>query len=227
MNKGQRAAIILAAGSSLRMCGVKKEFQKLTDDGLTVLCSAVSAFTEFAGIIIIVIPENEEAAARAVLPPALFANKEFKISFVIGGDTRRASVYNALRALEPFNPCYVLIHDGARPWVSRNLINNIIEAVKKHDAVIPLLPLTDTPKLINREQEVSFIKTHLKRDDVGCAQTPQAFKFPEILYAHDKAAECNEEFTDDAEIWGRFIGKVVVIPGEQENKKITYPEDLS
>jgi len=72
-----------------------------------------------------------------------------------------------------------------------------------------------------------FIKTHLKRKNTGVAQTPQAFKFPEILDAHKKAANVEtEEFTDDAEIWGRFCGQVAVIQGEPENKKITFPEDL-
>jgi len=227
MNAEKIAAIILAAGSSSRMCGVKKEFQKL-NDGLTVLGFAVSSFSDYTGIIVIVIPENEETAARQALPQDFLIENSKKIIFVNGGDTRRISVLNALVALTPYNPSYVLIHDGARPWVSPNLIKNIINATKKHDAVIPLLALTDTPKLIERgEQDTVFIKTHLKRFDVGGAQTPQGFKYPDILHAHEKAKVCSEEFTDDAEIWGRFVGKVAVIPGEKENRKITFPEDLN
>ncbi|MCL2805562.1 MAG: 2-C-methyl-D-erythritol 4-phosphate cytidylyltransferase [Treponema sp.] len=221
------AAVILAAGSSSRMGGIKKEFQLLKNN-LTVLGSAVSAFFAAASvkIIVIVVPKDAEAAARSALAPELFSSDK-KIIFVIGGETRRASVYNALCALAPFNPCYVLIHDGARPWVSVPLIENIIGAVKKHGAVIPLLPVTDTPKEIDGGAE-GFIISHLKRANVGFAQTPQAFKYPEILQAHEKAAnKTDEEFTDDAEIWGRFIGQVAVIPGEQDNKKITFPEDLN
>jgi 2-C-methyl-D-erythritol 4-phosphate cytidylyltransferase len=225
-------AIILAAGASLRMGGIKKEYQKLKDNNLTVLGAAVSVFAAIPSVktIVIAVPASEETAAREALPPELLKNG--LLLFVNGGDTRRASVFNALCVLDSRSPCYVLIHDGARPWVNTTLIKNIITAVKKYDAVIPLLAVTDTPKecetpLSGNEQSVVFIKNHLKRAATGFAQTPQAFKFPEILYAHEKAAQtCNEEFTDDAEIWGRFCGKVAVIPGEQENRKITFKEDL-
>jgi len=232
------AVVILAGGSSSRMGGVKKEFLKF-DNGDTVLGCSVRVFAEIPSvkIIVIVVPQGEpqsapqdaETTARQALPSGSASKK---ILFVTGGDSRRISVFNALRFLEPYNPCYVLIHDGARPWITASLAENVIASVKKYDAVIPLLPITDTPKEISKDQitdnkETAFITKHLKRSNVGFAQTPQAFKFPEILQAHEKAAQVNdEEFTDDAEIWGRFIGQVAVIPGEIENKKITFPEDI-
>jgi len=255
MNSWQITAIILAAGSSSRMGGKKKEFLKLKCSDFdpvipildknflfnnpTVLGSAVSAFASVSSVdaIIIVIPENEEAAARDALPPEILSAGKPEIFFVNGGNTRRASVFNALsflasRSSDLPKTGYVLIHDGARPWVSSSLIENSITAVKKYDAVIPLLPLTDTPKETAEEQgtgsgDVTYIKNHLKRKNTGVAQTPQAFKFPEILHAHKKAALAeNDEFTDDAEIWGRFCGQVAVIPGDPKNKKITFPGDL-
>jgi 2-C-methyl-D-erythritol 4-phosphate cytidylyltransferase len=206
---------------------VKKEFRKLdsSPESLTLLGSSVSAFASVPSVEIIVIAVNKNAgtAARDAIPSGYLSAEKPKIVFVDGGATRRASVFNALRLLEDYNPCYVLIHDGARPFIKPALIENIIEAARKYDAVIPLLPLTDTPK----EHEDGFIKTHLKRANTGIAQTPQGFKFPEILTAHTNAEkDMNEEFTDDAEIWGKFCGKVAVIPGDPENKKITYPEDL-
>ena len=229
------AAVICAAGSSSRMGGIKKEYQKL-NNAVTVLGSAVSAFAGVPSveIIVIAIPENGEAAAREALPPECLAAQRPKILFVSGGKTRRASVLNALSFLSAYSPSYVLIHDGARPWVSPSLIENIIEKVKKHGAVIPLLPLTDTPKECDAPWEFQpdggtsavFIKNHLKRANTGIAQTPQAFKFPEILHAHEKAALVQEEFTDDAEVWGRFCGQIAVIPGSPENRKITFPEDF-
>jgi 2-C-methyl-D-erythritol 4-phosphate cytidylyltransferase len=233
------AAVICAAGSSSRMGGIKKEYQKLEGNAhdLTVLGAAVCAFAavQSVQIIVIVVPENGEDSARDALPPEYLSAAKPKILFVNGGKTRRASVFNALSLLTEYNPGYVLIHDGARPWVSPSLIENIIAAVKKHGAVIPLLPITDTPKectspfieIEPRGEKAVFIKTHLKRANTGIAQTPQAFKFPEILHAHEKAAKVEgEEFTDDAEIWGRFCGQVAVIPGSPENRKITYPEDF-
>ena len=262
MNSEKIAAIILAAGSSGRMNGIKKEFQKLPS-GVTVLESAVNAFASVPCIDTIAVAISANTDARSVLPPEYFSpEKKNKIIFVNGGAVRRASVYNALCALaretslhetapqEAPDCCrYVLIHDGARPWVSVSLIENIIAAVKKYGAVIPLLPLTDTPKELETEngenvilsgsssvfpaaesgeRDAVFIRRHLKRANFGVAQTPQAFKFDEILRAHEKAAMANdEEFTDDAEIWGKYCGQVAVIPGDPANRKITFKEDLS
>ena len=225
--------VILAAGASSRMGGIKKEYQKLSS-GYTVLGSSVHAFVSVPSIktIIIAVPEDTEAHARHALPQEYISAQGPQILFVNGGTTRRASAYNALSLLSSLNPngqenSYVLIHDGARPWVSVQLIQNLIEAVKKYDAVIPILPVTETPKELGQgEHGAVFIKRHLKRANVGAAQTPQCFKFEQILSAHEEAAKLNDEFTDDAEIWGRFVGKVACIPGEADNKKITFKEDL-
>jgi len=220
------AAVICAAGSSSRMGGLKKEYQKLKD-GITVLGSSVRALAVIPHIktIVISIPQGSEADARDALPPEYMSAQFPKILFVTGGSTRRESVFNALSCLESYNPDYVLIHDGARPWVSASLIENLIKAVIEYNAVIPLQPLTDTPK--ECDEQGSFVKNHLKRSSTGIAQTPQAFKFSDIHKAHEKAAIANdEEFTDDAEIWGRFCGQVAVIPGDPSNKKITFLEDL-
>jgi 2-C-methyl-D-erythritol 4-phosphate cytidylyltransferase len=248
MEEESVAVVICAAGSSSRMGGVKKEYQALaktseqraknktnaeSHTSITVLGSAVCAFASVSSIntIVIAIPENGETAAREALPKELLKNNKPRILFAVGGKTRSASVFNALSLLEGCNSRYVLIHDGARPWVSSTLINNIISAVKKNGAVIPLLPLTETPKegpapLGEFQEQTVFVKSHLKRANTGIAQTPQGFKFPEIFAAHKKAAATGEEFTDDAEIWGRFFGPVVVIPGEPENRKITFHGDL-
>jgi 2-C-methyl-D-erythritol 4-phosphate cytidylyltransferase len=233
------AAVISAAGLSRRMGGVKKEYRLLgsgfvDEDGrpLTVLGAAVRAFAVSPRIEIIVIavppgPENGEFAARASLPVRLLASARPRILFVPGGSTRRESVHHALSLLAAYAPQYVLIHDGARPWVDTALIEKTIEAVKRHKAVTPVLPLIETPKEIDGE---GFVRRHLRRAQVGTAQTPQAFAFPAILRAHEKAAEreLRERFdyTDDAEVWGEFEGPVAVIPGSPGNRKITFPEDL-
>ena len=221
------AAIICAAGSSNRMGGKKKEYLPFPgNNSLTVLGSAVNAFISCAKIEIIVISvsKGDEEAARAVLPVDL---SQDKIIFTTGGPSRRASVYNALLRLKEFEPSHVLIHDGARPWIKRPLIEQVIEGVLIHGAVIPVLPLLETPKELG---STGFIKTHLRRQALCTAQTPQGFSYQEILKAHEKAAEKEKlegfEYTDDAEVWGEFIGQVAVIPGDPENKKITFPEDL-
>jgi 2-C-methyl-D-erythritol 4-phosphate cytidylyltransferase len=225
----EAAAVICAAGASARMGGVKKEYQKLKS-GVTVLAQAVCAFAAVlqVEVIVIAVSKGQQETARAVLLPETLSAQRPKILFVNGGESRRASVFNALSFLSQYNPCYVLIHDAARPWVTVSLINKTLEGAKKHGAVIPLLPLTDTPKEYSPD---FFITKHLKRANTGIAQTPQVFKFPEILYAHQKAAEASaeaadEDFTDDAEIWGRFYGPVAVIPGDPENRKITFQGDI-
>jgi 2-C-methyl-D-erythritol 4-phosphate cytidylyltransferase len=243
------AAVICAAGSSSRMGGIKKEYLPLPGEAnsLTVLGSAVSAFAAVPEIKTIVIvtpeePETGEKAARKALPPEILAGTGPAVSFAVGGSTRRASVFNALRSLAASVPNYVLIHDGARPWVSPALIERVIGGVKQYSAVIPLLPLNETPKETDLPLESFvgngiyaadswgpvFIKRHLKRGFTGSAQTPQAFAFQEILAAHEKAAaQEGREFTDDAEVWAEFCGPVAVIPGEIGNRKITFKEDLS
>jgi 2-C-methyl-D-erythritol 4-phosphate cytidylyltransferase len=235
------AAIIAAAGSSKRMGGgAKKEYRPLGEgiddaDGrpLTVLGAAAGAFAANPRISLIVIAvpfgvEYGQAAARAALPPSLFMpGKRPPILFAPGGPTRRSSVHNALTLLSAYSPDYVLIHDGCRPWVEGILIERTIEASLRHQAAAPLLPLTETPKEFD---QAGFVTRHLRRASVGTAQTPQGFSFHEILRAHALAAEREErdryEYTDDAEVWGEFIGPVAVVEGSPRNKKITFPEDL-
>jgi 2-C-methyl-D-erythritol 4-phosphate cytidylyltransferase len=229
------AAIICAAGSSNRMGGIKKEYRFLNEtdrDGnpLSVLGACVRSFSAVKEISHIVIPvpndplNGKEAAVKNI--PAYLLNNPTgpKIYFVKGGETRQESVYEALSILEPYHPAYVLIHDGARPWADADLINRVISGMIKHKAVLPVMPLIETPKEID---EHGFVARHLKRSTIMSAQTPQGFSFAEILAAHKKAAAQNKtEYTDDAEIWAEFVGSVAVVAGSVQNKKITFPEDL-
>jgi 2-C-methyl-D-erythritol 4-phosphate cytidylyltransferase len=240
-------AVIAAAGSSSRMKSggdfpaAKKEYlplgQDLTDDEgkpLTVLGSTVLAFAGFPRIetIAIAVPVDGEIAARKALPDRLLYSPGEgwsgpRLFFVPGGSNRRSSVHHALSFLAAWQPGLVLVHDGARPWVSASLISLVIDAALKHGAAIPLLPLVETPKEID---EAGLIVRHLRRANTGTAQTPQAFSFPEILRAHEKAAQRElaegYEYTDDAEVWAEFCGPVATVRGEAANRKITFPEDL-
>jgi 2-C-methyl-D-erythritol 4-phosphate cytidylyltransferase len=244
------AVVITAAGASARMespagnGGGKKEYRplagRLDPDGkpLTVLGAAVSAFAALAEIktIVITVPRDAgtgETEARRALPSRFFnPGGGPELLFVPGGKTRRASVHQALSRLTACRPRYVLIHDGARPWADAPLIQRTMEAVIAWRAALPLLPLVETPKETAADVPGGplFVKRHLRRADVGTAQTPQGFAFPEILQAHEKASERERaegfEYTDDAEVWGEFRGPVAVVAGSPENRKITFPEDL-
>ena len=228
-NYNSTAVIITAAGSSTRMGGRKKELIE-TEEGKTVLSASVNAFLVLVEHKIqiprIIIPVPHESiddniffnAMRAV-PPVLFN----KIKLVKGGRTRQESVFNALKALETDKPRFVLIHDGARPFVSADIILSLIEELNHNDAAAPGIVPVDTIKLLDSE---SFVKEHLLRKQLTCIQTPQGFVYEKILDAHKKAAIDNKEYTDDTEIFANYYGKVKVIPGDEKNIKITYPEDL-
>jgi 2-C-methyl-D-erythritol 4-phosphate cytidylyltransferase len=245
------AAVITAAGSSTRMGGLKKEYITLPSpsagagaagelcsqqEPLTVLGSAVSAFADCRRVSLIVITtppdaDDGEYAARSSLPQRLLRQECPTIIFVPGGSSRRVSVHHALATLAGYGPDYVLVHDGARPWVKTSLIDRIIDTVVLYNAAIPAAPPSETPK----EVDGGFVKRHLKRASVVMAQTPQGFAFLPLLAAHEKAAERElrgretgepVEYTDDAEIWGEFAGPVAVIAGDASNRKITFLEDL-
>ncbi|MCL2558825.1 MAG: 2-C-methyl-D-erythritol 4-phosphate cytidylyltransferase, partial [Treponema sp.] len=189
--------------------------------------------------LIVAVPDGPvygEAAARGAMEGALEGCACGRAIFVAGGATRSESVFKALSAIPPGINC-ALIHDGARPWISAELILRVLEKFRAHPAVIPLLPLTETPKELSRPlnadgaNATTIVKSHLRRALVGLAQTPQAFAFPQILEAHGLAAERalaeGIEFTDDAEIWGAFCGDVAIVPGDPKNRKITFPEDIA
>jgi 2-C-methyl-D-erythritol 4-phosphate cytidylyltransferase len=232
------------------MGGVKKEYQlvNLKDGGagsaplpagadsqrLTALGACVCAFAACARIstLVVVCPpqaKDGEMAARRAIPARFFSGAAGTpaLVFVPGGASRRASVFHGLCALAGHKPDYVLVHDGARPWVSAALIAALLDAAMSAGAVIPALGVIETPKELDGGGRVG---RHLKRASVVLAQTPQVFRYAELARAHDRAArECRaggEDFTDDAEIWGKFCGAVSVVPGEKTNVKITFPEDL-
>ena len=227
-NQKNIAVIICAAGSSSRMGGaVKKEYLPLEEG--TVLSTAVKAFLKSINpsTIAVTIPKDDRLKAKN----ALFADPEIKklteeteIVFSEGGKTRQESVFKALKALNALKnpPDLVLVHDGARPFVTEKIIKDTLEAAESYGASVPALTPVDTQKLAD---EKGFITEHLQRSLMKAVQTPQGFKFRELLDAHLKAASDKKEYTDDTEIWGKYTGKVKCVDGDSCNKKITYKED--
>ena len=225
------AIIITAAGSSTRIGGgIKKEYLPFKNGTVLSVCAetflnACSNFeiTDF----IVTCPVGGVEACRAALdgvdchaPLALAMTKDVRI--VEGSDTRQKSVYNGLLAVKG-NPDIVLIHDGARPFVSRQVIMDALQAACEYGASVPGVTPTDTQKEIDDQ---GFITRHLVRSSLTAVQTPQCFRFKELLEAHGKAATDGREYTDDTEIWGSYCGPVRVTKGDVNNIKITYPSDL-
>lgn len=223
MKNSKIAIIITAAGSSTRMGGnIKKEYLPFKDG--TVLsncaktflnaCSKSFEITDF----IITCPKNGIDDCKKALKSINLKN----IKIIEGAQTRQKSVFEAIKAIEN-NPDVVAIHDGARPFVSEELILRTIEAAVKFGASVPGLTPIDTQKEID---DNGFILRHLQRSKLTAVQTPQCFEFTQLAAAHQKADSDGKEYTDDTEIWGVYCGNVKVVDGDVNNIKITYPADL-
>ena len=143
-----------------------------------------------------------------------------KIEFVNGGKERQDSVYEGLKKAK----CqYVLIHDGARPFVKDEHIHLLLDCLKEHKACLLMVPCKDTIKEV---QDGKIVKT-LKRETLMQAQTPQAFDIELITYAYQQGIENHFKATDDAQMVEVFTQEdVYVVIGDYENKKITTQEDL-
>jgi 2-C-methyl-D-erythritol 4-phosphate cytidylyltransferase len=142
---------------------------------------------------------------------------------VIGGQNRQQSVYNALQAVSPQTDV-VLIHDGARPFVSRRLIEDIIECAGQGHAAVAGVPATDT---IKQTDALGWVTHSPDRSGLWSIQTPQGFPYGVIIQAHRQAAAEGFVGTDDSMLVERYaLARVKIIPGERLNLKITTPEDM-
>ena len=233
-----RALVLTAAGSSSRMGGtVKKEYLPLEEGGVgrvSVLSSSLHTFllTHGFSYILITVPKDGESLARKTIDAdariaEALSSQAITLSFTEGGSTRQESVRRGLVALESLsssNPIdTVLVHDAARPWVTEATINEVIAATERIGAAVPGIPSIDTQKEIDASGKIA---RHLERSRIVSVQTPQVFRFAELLAAHLKAADDGKEYTDDTEIWGRYAGDVQVVAGTRENKKITFQGDV-
>ena len=215
------AAIIVAAGRGQRARrgergggDIPKQYQVLA--GKPVLRWAVEAFLGHGGIdaVQLVIHDEdrdqcERALAGLVLDPP-----------VSGGATRQDSVRNGLEALAKRLPARVLIHDGARPLVSRELIARVADALKRADAAAPFLPVSDT---LRRKTGAGY--EIVPREELFRAQTPQGFRFAKILDAHRRFA--SEAATDDLALAERAGLAVAAVAGEETNIKLTTADDFT
>jgi 2-C-methyl-D-erythritol 4-phosphate cytidylyltransferase len=213
-------AIVPAAGEGSRFGGpVKKQFTSL--DGLPILSHTLRALAASDAIarMIVVVPRGEELAGRDALRAA---NVDIDTEVVIGGRERQDSVYNGLQRAKP-DTDLVLIHDGVRPFVSRDLILACIEAAKESGAAVAAVSVTDTIKRVTVD---GFIVETPDRGELWAAQTPQVFRHSLLMRAHRAARDERIIATDDAVLVERIGAKVRVVRGSAENLKITNEDDL-
>jgi 2-C-methyl-D-erythritol 4-phosphate cytidylyltransferase/2-C-methyl-D-erythritol 2,4-cyclodiphosphate synthase len=215
------AALIVAAGRGTRAGAlVPKQYARMGAG--TVLGRTLQTFLAHPGVEVVrvaIAPEDAwlydgvaAAFAGRLLPP------------IAGGATRQASVRAGLLALVPEAPDYVLIHDAVRPFVSAATITGVLEALQHGPAAVAAVPLADTLKRADAQGRV--VDT-LDRSGLWRAQTPQGFRFGDILAAHEAAASSGLDLTDDAAVaeWAGL--PVALVADSAANIKLTTPEDLA
>lgn len=214
-------AIVLAAGVGKRMNSkIQKQYMLL--GGKPVLFYALDAFEKSrVDEIILVVGKGEIEYCRKEIVEKYKFHKVTKI--VEGGKERYHSVYEGLKAMDTAD--YVLIHDGARPFLDQQILTRTMEAVKQYRACVVGMPVKDTIKITTED---GFSKETPERKHVWMIQTPQCFSYPLIFEAYQKMLQ-NEDatITDDAMVLEKVKGlPVKMVEGSYRNIKITTPEDL-
>lgn len=210
------AAVVVAGGSGRRMGGgVRKQYMEV--GGEPILLRAVRAFVAHPGIgaVVVVLPPEDAAS-----PPAWLL--EPGVTIVAGGEERGDSVWNGLLAT-PEDAETVLVHDGARPFVTAEVIGRVLEAARS-GATLAALPVTDTLKEVAADGTVVATPDRAR---FWQAQTPQGFPRAVILEAHRRARAEGVRATDDAALCERYGIPVRVVEGAADNLKVTRPADLA
>ncbi|MBT4889270.1 MAG: bifunctional 2-C-methyl-D-erythritol 4-phosphate cytidylyltransferase/2-C-methyl-D-erythritol 2,4-cyclodiphosphate synthase [Rhodospirillales bacterium] len=211
-------AIIVGAGRGSRAGeGLPKQYRCV--GGVPLVRMSLKAFLDHSAITSvcpIIHPDDADLFAEAatgldVLPP------------VHGGATRQQSVLNGLHAIAHLKPETVLIHDAARPFVSETVISGVLDALDCHSGAIPALPVVDTLK---RSHDNKVIEATVPRDSLWRAQTPQGFRFNDIMEAHEKSSD-EDNHSDDASLIEVAGLDVVMVEGDERNIKVTTSDDFA
>ena len=213
--------VIVAAGTGSRMnMGINKQFIKL--EGKEIIAYTIEKFYNNSNIedIVVVVKEDEsEFFKKEILDKYNFKN----VKIAYGGKDRQDSVYNGLKLLD--EKCdVVLIHDGARPFVSDKIIDKSIEEAKEHKAIVVGVPVKDTIKVIDNDKNIVDTPN---RSVLWAVQTPQTFDYNILIDAYKDAFKNKFYGTDDAMLVERIGYKVKMLEGSYNNIKITTQEDLN
>ena len=205
--------ILLAAGDSKRLkSNTPKPYHRINNR--TLIEHSINAFRDFDGIKKTLLIYNKKHKKYL---------KKLNLRNVIkieGGKFRQESAFKALKKIKKMNCKKVIIHDAARPFPSKIIINNLISKLKNNDAVIPIIKTNDATKRANE----NVVFKNIKRNSLRFAQTPQGFTFKKIYEKH-KINE-NLNLDDDSALFTEVGEKVVTINGSKKNIKITDKEDL-
>ena len=229
--------IIPAAGLGTRMAPVpggaksdkkspSKQFTEL--GGTPILIHTLRKFAAVDAVseIWIALRENEIAGFRERFESEAKDVLNKRIELVVGGEHRQQSVESALNAVAAAADDIVLVHDAVRPFVTGEIIQEVIEAAKKYGAAIAGMPAVDTVKQVERTAEGALIKATIPRAGIVMAQTPQGFRYSVIKKAFDEASADGFLGTDEASLVERSGHDVAVVMGSPRNIKITTPSDM-
>lgn len=201
---------------------VPKQYMELL--GKPLLYYALKAFEDSdAEQVVLVTAEGDEEYCRKELVERFGFAKV--VAIVAGGAERYASVWNGLKCLKEQEPDYVLIHDGARPLVTAELINRLITETEQYNACVAGMPVKDTIQMTDERGTITLTP---KRDSLWTAQTPQSFEFSLAYDAYEQLMREQEiNVTDDAMVVGLYHDiPIQMVRGSYTNIKVTTPEDL-
>jgi len=214
------AAVVAAGGSSSRM-GFDKTAGMLC--GVPLLTRTLQRLAEVEELreIIAAVPPGSEERLRSwcVTPFGL----EARVHLVAGGPARVHSVWNAMRSLR-CEPDVIAIHDGARPFVSVTVIRDALRTAQAHGGALVALPMIPTVKQVRDRRVMATVD----RTQLWCAATPQAFRYREFVRAYEDMWASGVDVTtvtDDAQIFERAGGTVMIVESNLENIKLTTPFD--
>jgi 2-C-methyl-D-erythritol 4-phosphate cytidylyltransferase/2-C-methyl-D-erythritol 2,4-cyclodiphosphate synthase len=224
------AVLIAAAGSGNRLkSDVPKQFLKI--EGITMLEKTAMVFenSPLVDAIYVVASEKGQELCKEIL-----SNVSKFSGVTVGGNTRQDSVRKGLGFMDgSMKPAdIVLIHDAARPFISEEVVERVVESAAHHGAAVPCIPVVDTiykgEEIVGEHGEDYWILSTLTdRSKLHSVQTPQGFFYNIIMRAHDAAEARSNEATDDGSLVKRLGINVRLVEGAQENYKITTPKDLA
>jgi 2-C-methyl-D-erythritol 4-phosphate cytidylyltransferase len=228
--------IVPAAGLGTRMVSdsrakgkkpaASKQFTEL--GGVPILIHTLRKFAASPEVseIYIALRANEIEGFRTRLEKDAKEILKKEIHLVEGGEHRQHSVANAITSISASADDVVLVHDAVRPFVTEEIIHDVIQAAQKYGAAIAGIPAVDTVKQVERTSEAALITATLPRERVVMAQTPQGFRYDVIKKAFDEAAADGFVGTDEASLVERSGHAVAVVMGSPRNIKITTPGDM-
>lgn len=203
-----------------------KQFSEL--GGTPILIHTLRKFAAIPEVseISIVLRKTEMEEFRARLEKEGSDIRQKKVQLVQGGECRQESVANAVAAIAAAPDDIVLVHDAVRPFVTPEIVQEVIQAAEKYGAAIAGMPAVDTVKQVERTAGGALITATVPRERVVMAQTPQGFRYDILKRAFDEAAADGFVGTDEASLVERSGKEVAVVMGSPRNIKITTPADM-